>query len=57
VDACDGVNDDIVKVEYDNTSFVFHVESWGQLECKEMVDQALTIFKDELDEFTKKIKA
>jgi len=56
VDACDGVNDKIVKIEYDNTSLIFHVESWGQLDYKEMVLQALDIFQEELDEFTKKIK-
>jgi len=57
VDACDGVNKNIVSIEYDDTSFIFHVESWGQLSCKEMVLQALDIFQEELDEFTKKIKA
>ena len=57
VDACDSVNDDIVKVDYDNSAFVFHVESWGQLDCKEIVNQALGIFQDELDEFSKKVKA
>ena len=56
VDACDGVNKDIVNIEYDNTSFIFHVESWGQLDYKEMILQALDIFGEELDEFTKKIK-
>lgn len=57
VDACDGVNNEIVTIEYDNTSFIFHVESWGQLEYKEMILEALEIFQEELDEFADKIKA
>jgi len=57
VDACDGVHNEIVTVEYDNTAFIFHVESWGQLDCKEMVLEALDIFESELDEFADKIKA
>jgi DNA-directed RNA polymerase subunit D len=56
-DACDEVNKDIVNIEYDNTSFIFHVESWGQLDCKEMVLTALEMFQEELDEFADKIKA
>jgi DNA-directed RNA polymerase subunit D len=56
VDACDSVNKEIVNIEYDPTSFVFHVESWGQLETKEMVLQALDIFDEDLDEFASKLK-
>jgi DNA-directed RNA polymerase subunit D len=56
VDAVAHVNENIIKVEYNDTEFVFHVESWGQLSAKEIVSQALNIFDSKLDEFEKLIK-
>lgn len=52
IEACDGVCDDIVKVSYDDNSFIFHVESWGQLNCKEMVTTAVGLTNNWLKEFT-----
>ncbi|MCB9362205.1 DNA-directed RNA polymerase subunit D [Candidatus Woesearchaeota archaeon] len=57
IDACEGICDDVVKVEYDSTSFVFYVESWGQLSCKEMVVEGLNILSNQLAEFDKKLSA
>lgn len=54
-DACEGVNDDIVKVESDPTAFVFTLESWGQLNPKEIVTEALDVFKKKLEELGEKI--
>lgn len=56
IDACDGVCDDVVKVEYDNTSFIFQVESWGQLEAKDMVVEAINTLNGLADDFAKEIK-
>ena len=39
-----------------NKDFIFYVESWGQLSCKEIIDEALKIIKDTSDEFIKEIK-
>jgi len=50
IDAVDGVNDDIIKVEYDKNSFVFHVESFEQLSCSEIIETAADIFTKKLDE-------
>lgn len=36
-DACDGINEDIVKIERDAGNFIFHIESWGQLPASEIV--------------------
>ena len=36
-DAVDGVNDDIIKVEYEKNNFLFHVEPFGQLKAKEIM--------------------
>ena len=49
VDACAGV-DDAIKVEYDESTFLFFVESWGQLGCKEIVKTASEQFTKKLDE-------
>ena len=56
VDACDGVCDDLVKVERIDNSFVFNVESFGQLEPKKMVQEAVKIFQEQIEEFTDQIK-
>jgi DNA-directed RNA polymerase subunit D len=53
VDACDGINEDVVKVEYTPGTFIFNIESWGQLEPKEIVIQALEHLKETSDEFVK----
>ena len=39
-EAVDGINDDIIKVERDPTTFVFHIESWGQLSAQEILATA-----------------
>ena len=52
VEACDGVCDDIVKISYDENSFIFHLESWGQMNCKDMVTTAGGIINNWLKEFT-----
>lgn len=41
IDACRDVNEDIVKIEYENphTDFVFTIESWGQLSPEEIVEE------------------
>ncbi len=56
VDAVDGINEDIVKVEYNPDKFIFTVESWGQLTPEDMVNEAITILSEKADEFTKLLK-
>lgn len=41
--------------ELSRDKFIFFIESWGQLSCKDMVDEALKILDKRLDEFSKKI--
>lgn len=57
VDACAGVCDDVLKVEYVEDSFIFHVESWGQIDPKAMVEKAVEIYNNQLTNFTKLMKA
>jgi DNA-directed RNA polymerase subunit D len=51
VDACDGVCDDVLKVEYSKENFVFFLESWGQLSPKQIIDRAALEFLEKLEEF------
>ncbi|HJN56540.1 DNA-directed RNA polymerase subunit D [archaeon] len=44
-----------VKVKHDN-DFIFHMESWGQLSCKEILNQAIAIFNETYDELNEEIK-
>jgi DNA-directed RNA polymerase subunit D len=56
VDAVTSINEDIIKVEYNDSEHIFYVESWGQLSAKEIIAQALKIFDEKLDELKKLMK-
>ena len=45
-----------VEVKNSDEDFIFNVESWGQLSCKEMLLKALDVFNDKLTEFESKLK-
>ena len=51
VDAVDGVCDDVITVEYNDKNIIFHVESWGQLDAKVIVQKAIELFDENLDAF------
>jgi DNA-directed RNA polymerase subunit D len=55
LDACDGVCDDLIKIEYDENSFVFYLESFGQLSCKDIVSQTFKILKKDLNLFSESL--
>jgi len=44
-----------IKVKHDN-DFIFYIESWGQLTCKEIMNQAIDIFNEEFDKFNEEVK-
>ncbi len=45
-----------VKVTASNTDFVFYIESFGQLSCKDIVNKAIDIFDEQLDELVEELK-
>ena len=53
--ACVETSDEVKLIEKDD-EFVFYVESWGQLDCKEIVLQSLNMLKEQLQDFEKNIK-
>lgn len=54
--ACTDLDPNIKLIESDE-DFVFNIEAWGQLSCKEIVITAADIFQEKLDEFSDKLKA
>jgi len=57
IDACFGVNDEIVHVEFDNSSFQFTIESFGALPAKEIVQQAIVVYDQQIKAFEGLVKA
>lgn len=55
-DACAGINDDIIKVEYDDSQFTFYIEPWGQLTAKEMLSEGVSRFEKKLEVFAEKLR-
>ena len=57
IDACNGVNEDIVKISYErkHKDFVFTIESWGQLNPEEIVEKGIEVYNNKLGEFEKAI--
>jgi len=45
-----------VTVDKNKNEFIFYVESWGQLSCKEIIEEALKTIKNSSEEFIKEIK-
>ena len=45
-----------VKVAASETDFVFYIESFGQLSCKEIVSAAIDVFDEMLNEFVEELK-
>ena len=45
-----------VKVTASETDFVFYIESFGQLSCREIINKAMDIFDEQLDELAEELK-
>jgi len=54
--ACVEKSNNAIEVEGSETDFIFMIESWGQLEPREMVKEAVKIFGSKLDDFQAKVK-
>lgn len=54
-EACVDVDENI-KLNFNEREFIFYMESWGQLSCKEIINEALRIFDGKLDEFSDALK-
>jgi DNA-directed RNA polymerase subunit D len=45
-----------IKLTESDTEFIFHLESWGQLSCKEILLKAVDTFDEQLDAFVSALK-
>ena len=55
-DACEGVNDELLKIDYEEDKFLFFVESFGQLNAMDIIIAALEKFNHKIVEFEKAMK-
>jgi len=55
--ACVEASKGAVKVKYDKNTFIFYMESWGQLDCKKMANEGISRFNKILDTFSQEIKS
>lgn len=56
VDACTGINEEIVKITRNKDSFVFTVESFGSLSAKEIVEKSMEVYNGQIKGFEKLVK-
>jgi DNA-directed RNA polymerase subunit D len=56
-EACTDIKGSSVSLEEGKDEYVFFMESWGQLTCKEIASKASDVFNEQLTEFTDIIKA
>lgn len=54
-DSIDELTGGAVRIEDRQNDFVMFVESWGQLECKEILDNAVDIFTEKLESFQEEL--
>jgi ferredoxin len=45
-----------ITLNESDADFIFSIESWGQLSCKDIVIQAIDLFNEELSEISESIK-
>ncbi len=54
--ACiDNCPEDIIEVSHKSDEFIFNIESWGQLSCKQILKEATHIFENKIDDFIEKL--
>ncbi len=56
VDAVDGVCEEVIAVEHNEKNIIFHIESWGQLDCKTIIQKAIELFDEQLSTFEAGVK-
>ena len=46
-----------LEIEPKENDFRFTIESWGQLQPKEIIEESIKMYEEDLDEFSKKLKS
>lgn len=55
-ESCEGICDELLKVDYEKNKFIFYIESFGQIGPIEMITVALEKFNEKLDDFVDALK-
>ena len=55
IDACKGVNDSIIDIQFEPDTFVFTIESFGALKAKTIVEKALDVYNKQIINFEKEV--
>ncbi|MEA3430036.1 MAG: DNA-directed RNA polymerase subunit D [Nanoarchaeota archaeon] len=55
-EACTDLCPQGIELNADRSSFIFTIESWGQLKPKDIIKKAVEVLDSKFDEFTKKVK-
>lgn len=55
-EACEGICDELLKVDYEKNKFILYVESFGQIKPMEMITVALEKFNEKIDDFVEALK-
>jgi DNA-directed RNA polymerase subunit D len=53
---CTEVLPECIKLNENNKEFIFYIESWGQLDTKQMLAKAVELVDEQLDELKEKLK-
>lgn len=54
--ACeDYAGSDVISISSENDKIVFSIETWGQLKIKEIISEAISTLKEEVEEISKKV--
>lgn len=55
-DACDGICEDLIKIDWNENNIIFNIESWGQLDPKQIIKKACEVIDSQLSEFASLLK-
>jgi len=55
-EACEGVCEELLKIDYEEDKFMFYIESFGQLAAVDVLIVALEKFNEKIDAFGKALK-
>lgn len=56
-ETCAEISKGLVSLNKEENSFIFFIESWGQLDCKQIVKKTIEVFDDTLENFITEVKS
>jgi len=56
-ESCEGIDEDILKIDYEKDKFIFTLESFGQLSPAEILEAAIDMSNKKLDDFIKSLNS